>query len=214
MFSSTGMNRGGWREGPKKGTKEKLEDLTADLKITLVNLNERERELKKRRKEIEKLSRENVLLREESAAFIEEDKEEEEEDRRESYGRKKGNQLPDGLRTLVLKLYKMRLSTEQVRSVLAGMMEEMNIDEFQTPSYGTLVALRSDLGPVCDVRNSRCASYIYIFSNSVGVRVRVRCIRTFLLILNVAGGTTYNVKVYHSVVSCSQYQSNTISPTF
>ena len=94
------MNRGGWREGPKKGTKEKLEDLTADLKITLVNLNERER------KEIEKLSRENVLLREESAAFIEEDKEEEEEDRRESYGRKKGNQLPDGLRTLVLKLYK------------------------------------------------------------------------------------------------------------
>ena len=47
MFSSTGMNRGGWREGPKKGTKEKLEDLTADLKITLVNLNERERELKK-----------------------------------------------------------------------------------------------------------------------------------------------------------------------
>ena len=41
MFSSTGMNRGGWREGPKKGTKEKLEDLTADLKITLVNLNEK-----------------------------------------------------------------------------------------------------------------------------------------------------------------------------
>ena len=121
------MNRGGWREGPKKGTKEKLEDLTADLKITLVNLNERERELRKRRKEIEKMSRENVLLREESAAFIEEDKEEEEEDRRESYGRKKGNQLPDGLRTLVLKLYKMRLSTEQVRSVLAGMMEEMNM---------------------------------------------------------------------------------------
>ena len=41
------MNRGGWREGPKKGTKEKLEDLTADLKITLVNLKIERKELER-----------------------------------------------------------------------------------------------------------------------------------------------------------------------
>ena len=102
--------------------------------------------MKKRRKEVEKLPRDNVLLREESTKFTEED---EEEENRESC--RKGNLLSDELRMLVLKLYRMKLSTEQVRSVLDRMMEEMNIDKFETPEYGTLVALRSYLGPIRDV---------------------------------------------------------------
>ena len=128
--------------------KKNIEDLAADLNIALFYMNEGKKELKK---EIEKFSRDNILLREESAKFIEEDDQDDEDDEEESCRRKEGNQPSDELRMLVLKLYRMRLSTEQVRSVLEGMMEEMNIDELETPAYGTLVALRSDLGPVCDV---------------------------------------------------------------
>ena len=58
-------------------------------------------------------------------------------------------------------------------------------------------------------RNKKFIPFLILDSDK-----KCRRIRSLLLILSVAGGATHNVKVYHSVVSCSQYQSNTISPTF
>ena len=130
--------------------KEVIEDLTAELKFTLKKSAEGNKELRKRRKDVERLSKDNALLREESTAFILDDPEKEEVNEG-SYSRNKGDALSDELRMLILKLYRMRLSTEQVRRVLEEMMTEMNIGEFQLPSYGALVALRSDLAHVCDV---------------------------------------------------------------
>ena len=95
-----------------------IEDLTAELKLTLEKFARGNKELIKRRKDVERLSRDNALLREESTAFILDDSEKEEVIEGGGYSRSKGDALSDGLRMLILKLCSMRLSTEQVRRVL------------------------------------------------------------------------------------------------
>ena len=114
-----------------------IENLTAELKLTLKKSAAGNMELIKRRRDIERLSRDNALLREESTAFILDDSEKEEVNEG-SYSRNKGDALSDGLIE--------HLDRNEFRS--RGLREEVS-DLYSDPVYkeGDFVMIMRDTRP-------------------------------------------------------------------
>ena len=79
-----------------------------------------------------------MLLREETIALMFDGSDEDNEGR----SQKKGDTLSDGLGMLILKLFRMRLSTDQARKAFEEMTTEMSIGEFQSFSRLLHVAHR------------------------------------------------------------------------